>query len=79
MDGECGGHDSLTVGGDAVEAGSGDFGHESVAAEFDDEPGDSLASSMGLVSVMGWSAVEAGDQVGVSEPVHGVLAGQGGP
>ena len=49
VDGERGGHDSLSVGGDAVEAGSGDFGDQGVAAEFDDEPGDSFASSLGFV------------------------------
>ena len=37
VDGDRGGHDSLAVAGDAVAAGAGDLGDESVAAELDDE------------------------------------------
>src|SRR4051812_24348515 len=38
VDGHGGGHDSLAVGGDAVETRSWDFGDQPVAAEFDDQP-----------------------------------------
>jgi hypothetical protein len=37
VDGDGGGHDALAVAGDAVAAGSWDFGDESVSSEFDDE------------------------------------------
>jgi len=72
------GHDSLAVGGDAVETGSWDFGYESVAAEFDDESADAFASSVSFVPVGGWPSVEAGGEVMVAEPADGVLAGHHG-
>jgi hypothetical protein len=48
-----------------------------VAAQFGDESRDSFASSVGFVAVVSGAAVEAGGEIGVSEAVHSVLAGQG--
>jgi hypothetical protein len=71
-----GGHHSLAVAGDAVSAGSGDFCHEPVAAQFDDQPRDALASSMGFVAVDRRSPVEAVGDVGVAEPADRVFSGE---
>ena len=79
VDGDGGGQDSLAVGGDSVEAWLGDFGDQSVAAEFGDESGDSGASSVCFLRSWGRVGVEAGDEVGVAEPDDGVLAGEDGP
>lgn len=56
VEGESGGEDALAVGGDSVSALVWDFGYESVAAEFDDESGDSGASPVGF-------AVSAADRL----------------
>jgi hypothetical protein len=55
VEGDGGGHDALAVAGDAVAAGAWDLGDEAVAAELDDEPRGSFASSPGLVAVVGAS------------------------
>src|SRR4029453_7066597 len=74
-DGGC--HDALAVAGDAVAASAWDLGAEAVAAEFDDEPGDAFASSVGLVTAGGLSWVEPFGDVGVAEAADGVLASEG--
>ena len=51
----CGGHHAMAVASDAISTGAGDLGDEPVAAEFDDQAGDLLASSVGLVTVDWWA------------------------
>jgi hypothetical protein len=53
VDGEGGGENALAVWGDAVEAGTSDFGAEAMAAQFGDQPGGSGASSAAFVVVVG--------------------------
>jgi hypothetical protein len=77
VEGEGGGHDALAVAGDAVAASAWDLGDEAVAAELDDEPGGSFASSPGLVAVVGPSGVEPAGDVSVAEALDGVLTGEG--
>src|SRR5437870_5032362 len=76
---ERGGHDSKAVGGRAVEPGARNLGDQTVATELGDEPRDTGATTVCLLSVAGWSAIEAGDEVGVAEPADGVAAGEHGP
>jgi hypothetical protein len=78
VDGEGGGEDSLAVWGDAVEAGTSDFGAEAVASEFVDEPGDPCTASTLFVSVRGGAGVEVVNEVVVAEADDGVASGQHG-
>jgi hypothetical protein len=59
VEGDGGGHEALAVGGDAVEALSGELGDESVAAQFADLPGDVGAAAAGFPLAAGRLGVEA--------------------
>ena len=74
MEGDGGGHDTVTVRGDPVASSSGNLGDEAVAAELDDEARHALTSSVGFVAVEGGTAVEAAHEVGVAEALNGMLA-----
>ena len=78
VDGDGGGHDSLAVGGDPVEAVVWDFGDEAVAAEFGELSADVGAAAFGLGGIGGRSVPEALLDVGVAEADDGVLAGHDG-
>jgi hypothetical protein len=72
--GKSSAHHSLPVGADSIEPCVGNFVDKSMAAEFDDEPGDAFVSSVGLVAIGRGAAVEPAGEISVAEVVHGVLA-----
>lgn len=79
MDGQGGGHEPLPIGGDSVEASSGNLGDQSVAAELGDPAAGVGAAAFGFGAVSGRAGMQAVLEVFVAEPVDGVLAGQAGP
>jgi hypothetical protein len=76
--GDRGGHVTLPVCGDAVEAAAGDLGDKAVASQFGDEAAGLGAAAFGFGVVAWRQAVEVGLEVFVAEPVDEVLAGESG-